>query len=111
MLRRAAGPDGVEDQLLRHVARDHHHVATFEGGPVDRTAPHLDALESGLQAKMAEEIELMQRWPSLALPSGVIHADLFRDNVFFSHSTEQVRGSEAVGFGAALAPTRTAQKL
>ncbi len=52
-----------------------------------KTAPHLEALAQDLQAQIAEEITLMQCWPNLALPRGVIHADLFRDNVFFSGQT------------------------
>lgn len=53
----------------------------------EKTAQHLDMLRHGLQAEIAEEMEIMQRWPSLNLPRGVIHADLFRDNVFFDDHT------------------------
>lgn len=53
------------------------------GGLYHKTAPHLDALQPGLSAKLAEEITQMQQWPQLGLPQGVIHADLFPDNVLF----------------------------
>jgi homoserine kinase type II len=77
----------------------------------EKTTAHLDGLRAGLCAEIAEEIKLMQCWPSLNLPQGVIHADLFRDNVFFKNTLitqqpDQVGGGEAVGFGA-VAPRLT----
>ncbi|MDB5409202.1 MAG: thrB [Rhodospirillales bacterium] len=49
-----------------------------------------DAVSPGLADELADEIDaLAASWP-LALPSGVIHADLFPDNVFFRG--EQVSG-------------------
>jgi homoserine kinase type II len=45
--------------------------------------PRADEVQPGHAAEIAGELEaLAPRWPS-ALPSGVIHADLFPNNVFF----------------------------
>lgn len=42
-----------------------------------------DTIEKGLAALMREELDfLAKHWPK-GLPSGVVHADLFPDNVFF----------------------------
>ena len=42
-----------------------------------------DKVFSGLQTELAKEIDVVsEAWPTL-LPRGVIHADLFPDNVFF----------------------------
>ncbi len=44
----------------------------------------LDGIKGGLETLIAEEIEYLEKhWPSASLPQGVIHADLFPDNVFF----------------------------
>jgi homoserine kinase type II len=58
-----------------------------------RVAPFLDSLQQGLRAELAAEMQVMQtEWIALQhrLPQGVIHADLFPDNVFFEG--EQLTG-------------------
>jgi homoserine kinase type II len=49
-----------------------------------------DSVAPGLTRELAAEIDFFEaNWPK-GLPSGVIHADLFNDNVFFLH--EQLSG-------------------
>jgi homoserine kinase type II len=51
----------------------------------ERAADRADEVMPGLAADIAGELDLLeQSWPS-SLPHGVIHADLFPDNVFFLH--------------------------
>jgi homoserine kinase type II len=49
----------------------------------DAAAPRADSVQAGLRDFLARELDhLAARWPA-DLPVGVIHADLFPDNVFF----------------------------
>lgn len=50
----------------------------------EKTAERADEVIPGLAQKIEDELHfLMSAWPVAVLPSGVIHADLFPDNVFF----------------------------
>lgn len=49
----------------------------------DQASERADSVQSGLRAFLGEELNHLERlWPS-SLPRGVIHADLFPDNVLF----------------------------
>ncbi|MEZ5871884.1 MAG: homoserine kinase [Nitratireductor sp.] len=49
----------------------------------DRTGARAEEVEPGLAAFIRAELDFLEaNWPG-DLPAGVIHADLFRDNVFF----------------------------
>ena len=51
----------------------------------DGSRHHADEVSPGLTAELAAEIDFFEaNWPK-DLPGGVIHADLFPDNVFFLH--------------------------
>lgn len=47
------------------------------------SAPRADEVEPGLQREVEAELDILEKaWPT-ELPGGVIHADMFPDNVFF----------------------------
>jgi homoserine kinase type II len=49
----------------------------------DQAAARADTVQHGLKAFLADELDYLEaRWPS-DLPRGIIHADLFPDNVLF----------------------------
>lgn len=52
----------------------------------DQCADHADDVRPGLQAAIHAELDFLEaNWPT-DLPAGVIHADLFPDNVFFQNN-------------------------
>lgn len=54
---------------------------------VEQTEARADELQPGLAGLIRQEFDaLSSQWPT-DLPSGIIHADLFPDNVFFRHDT------------------------
>jgi homoserine kinase type II len=64
-----------------------HNALTVDGWrPLfDRAAARADEVMPGLRHDIAGELDLLEEtWPT-DLPRGVIHADLFPDNVFFLH--------------------------
>jgi len=87
----AAHCAGVGDALAKmHLAG--HDFPLFRKNPLsvagwrplfDRAADRADSVQAGLRDFIARELDHLEtHWPS-DLPLGVIHADLFPDNVFF----------------------------
>ena len=51
----------------------------------DGSRAHADGVAKGLAQELSDELAFLEaHWPK-SLPAGVIHADLFNDNVFFLH--------------------------
>ncbi|MCV0369141.1 homoserine kinase [Filomicrobium sp.] len=70
---------GADFKLTRRNA-----LSTWDWRPLfERFASEADSIAPGLEALIKAELDVLETdWP-LALPEGVIHADLFPDNVFF----------------------------
>ena len=88
------GPDHCH-QLGQEMARMHLAAADFDLGRenalsvagwqdlVSQCAGHADEVAAGLKELLRDELSfLKENWP-YGLPEGIIHADLFPDNVFF----------------------------
>ncbi len=83
------GPLGAAMAEMHRAGADfpmvrHNNLSVSGWRPLlDACGGHADDIEPGLTAALDAELEALERnWPN-ALPSGVIHADLFPDNVFF----------------------------
>ncbi|MBI5318590.1 homoserine kinase [Bradyrhizobium sp.] len=87
----AAHCAGVGEALAKmHLAG--HDFPLFRANPLsvsgwrplfERAADRADSVQAGLRDFIARELDYLEtRWPN-DLPVGVIHADLFPDNVFF----------------------------
>ncbi len=87
----AAHCTGVGEALAKmHLAG--HDFPLFRANPLsvagwrplfERAVDRADTVQAGLRDFIARELEFLEaRWPN-DLPVGVIHADLFPDNVFF----------------------------
>ena len=55
---------------------------------VEACQPRADEIQAGLGLLLRDELGFLQtHWPH-ALPTGIIHADMFPDNVFFRHDRQ-----------------------
>ena len=87
---RAVGAAAAQLHLAgRDFSRSRRNALSVDGWrPLwNQCAARADEVEAGLAAEVEADLSLLEeRWPD-ALPSGVIHADLFPDNVFFLGDT------------------------
>ncbi|MBK5921711.1 homoserine kinase [Rhodothalassium salexigens] len=70
-------------------------------GLLDACGTRLDSIADGLHAELARALDrIAAAWPGDALPRGVIHGDLFPDNLFFASAGAATTGGPAADPGA-----------
>ena len=83
LLLRELGQDVGRSRCAQPLQHQRRRVRVQQGAARGHGADRADEVETGLQDEITSELEfLAAHWPK-DLPAGVIHADLFQDNVFF----------------------------